>query len=335
MLQLSLLALFVLYGLCFAQPALNLPEGYTASVVAEGLNGPTQMMLGPDERLWVAQLAGGENAGTGQVVALSLETGEREVLLDNLLKPTGIAVLEDDLWIASGRDLLRAPLTDAGVGEPETILRDLPFNGRSNGTLTVTPDGALLFETSGRRAGNRAQEGSGTLWRLEPADPQNPIPLATGLKGAYAHVFDPTGQLFATEIGDDPVNGQAPPGELNVIVEGGNYGWPQCYGNQEAAQNYGGTAEQCAETRSPVALFAPHTTPTSVVLSPFEDNALLVALWGPVNAGVVRVSYEDDESEVQPFLSGLQNPQHLLVEPSGSLLVSDFSRGVIYRVVRP
>lgn len=329
-----LLALFALYGLGFAQSELTLPEDYTASVVAEGLNGPMQMISGPDERLWVAQLAGSENAGTGQVVALSLETGEREVLLDNLLKPTGITVLEDSLWIASGRDLLRASLTDAGVGEPETVLRDLPFNGRSNGTLTVTPDGALLFETSGRRAGNQAQEGSGTLWRLEPTDPQNSTPLATGLKGAYAHVFDPAGQLFATEIGDDPVNGQAPPGELNLILEGGDYGWPQCYGNQEAARNYGGTAAQCAETRSPVALFAPHTTPTSVALSPFEDDTLLVALWGPVNAGVVRVSLDDEKGNVEPFLTGLQNPQHLLVEPGGSLLVSDFSRGIIYRVER-
>ena len=327
----ALLSLLSTLVLSFAFAQLTLPDGYSASVFAEGLRGPTQMIVGPDERLWLAQLAGGENAGTGQVVALSMETNEREVLLDNLLKPTGIAVSGDYLWVAAGRDLLRAPLTETGVGAPETVLSDLPFNGRSNGTLTVTPDGQLLFETSGRRVGNEAQEGSGTLQRLDPDDSTNPTSVATGLKGAYAHAFSENGELFSTEVGDDPVNGQAPPDELNRIIEGGDYGWPRCYGDQEAARNYGGTVEECEETQAPLALFAPNSTPTSVATSPFEKGALLVALWGPVEAGVVRVSLES--GNVEPFVTGLQTPQHLL-GLDGSLLISDFSRGVIYQVER-
>ena len=331
MFKTSSLLCLLLSTFAFAQTELSLPEGYSASVVAEGLTGPTQMIVGPDDRLWLAQLAGGENSGTGQVIALSLETGEREVLLDNLLKPTGIAVLDNDLWIAAGRNLLRAPLTEAGVGEPETVLRDLPFNGRSNGTLTVTPENQLLYETSGRRMGNGAQEGSGTLWRLDPNDPTNPVPIATGLKGAYAHTFEGD-QLFSTEIGDDPVNGHAPPDELNLITQGGDYGWPQCFGDQQAAQNYGGTPEQCAQTQAPLALFARNSTPTSVVVSPFEDNVLLVALWGPADIGVKRVFYSGErEGEVEPFITGVQIPQDLLVT-GDSLLISDFARGLIYRI---
>ena len=129
------------------------------------------------------------------------------------------------------------------------MLRGLPFNGRSNGTLTVTPEGQLLFETSGRRAGNRAQEGSGTLQRLNPDDPTNPVPVATGLKGAYAHTFSEDGELFSTEIGDDPVNGQAPPDELNLVTEGGDYGWPQCYGDQEAGAEYMAARRKGAQKR--------------------------------------------------------------------------------------
>ena len=329
---LFLLLGFLSFSAAQDAPDLTLPEGYTASVVATGLRQPTQMTLGPDGRLWLAELSGGENAGTGQIVALDLVTGEREVLLDGLFKPTGLAVLGDTLWMAAGRDLLRAPLTDGRPGTPEKVLENLPFNGRSNGTLTPTPDGALLFETSGSRQGNGAAAGSGTLWRLEPANP-TPQPLATGLKGAYAHTFDAAGTLYTTEIGDDPVNSRAPPDELNRVVPGGDYGWPQCYGDRQPARNYGGTPEACAETRAPLALFSPQSTPTSVVASPFEAGALLVALWGPATPGVVSV--DTRTGEVTPFLSGLRAPQSLLALPDGSLLVSDFSSGVLYRVTGP
>jgi hypothetical protein len=78
---------------------------YEAGVVARGLRGPAQMIMRPDQRLWLTQLAGDENASQGQVVAISPATGEQEVLLESLFKPTGLAILDDALWIAAGRDL--------------------------------------------------------------------------------------------------------------------------------------------------------------------------------------------------------------------------------------
>lgn len=319
-----------------AQP--TLPPGYQAELVATGLDGPTQMLIGPDGWLWLAQLAGPEDAGHGQVISLSMETGERRTLLEGLFKPTGLAVLDGGLWIASGPDLLRAPLMGGGVGAAETVLVDLPFNGRSNGTLTVTPSGRLLYETSGRREGNRAVEGSAILWEFNPIDPTHPRPIATGLKGAYAHVFDADGRLWTTEIGNDPVNGKPPPDELNLVAEGADFGWPQCYGDRQPAFNYGGDEQKCRVTRAPVALFPAGSTPTSVVVSPWEEDTLLVALWAPSGQGVVRVRFtvEGDNAagQVEPFVSGMEHPQHLLVLEDGSLLMSDFGTGTIYRISR-
>ncbi|MCB0169932.1 MAG: PQQ-dependent sugar dehydrogenase [Anaerolineae bacterium] len=320
-----------------APDGLSLPPEYSIEQVVSGLQGPTQMILGPDGRLWVAQLNGPENAGTGQLLAIDLTTGEQQLLLADLYKPTGLAIIGETVWLASGRDILRAPLlgTDA-VGPLETVLSELPFNGRSNGTLTVSPEGRLLFETSGRRSGNQASTGSATLWALDPNASQDPQPLATGLKGAYAHTFDSQGRLWTTEIGDDPVNGSAPPDELNWVVAGADFGWPPCFGRQEAALNFGGTEARCRETRAPVALFPPRSTPTSVVASPWADDELLVALWGPIARTVVRVSVtaagDNATGSYEVFLNGLQNPQHLLVLPDRSLLVSDFSAGKIYQI---
>lgn len=170
------------------------PPGFTVELIVAGLNGPTQMIVGPDGRLWVAQLNGGENEGKGQVLAVELETGGRRVLLENLFKPTGVAVHAGRLWIASGRDLLTAPIgSDASVGPPEPVFTDLPFNGRSNGTLTVTPHGEILYATTGTRLGGAAAPGSATLWALTPQQPSHPRALATGLKGAYAHAYTSPG----------------------------------------------------------------------------------------------------------------------------------------------
>lgn len=309
-----------------AAQSLALPDGYRAERIVTGLRSPTQMTFGPDGRLWVAQLAGGENAGTGQVVAVDITTGDQEVLLRDLFKPTGLAVTETDLWALAGNRLLRAPLMGAGVGEAEPVLRDLPNNGRSLGTLTLTPDGALLFETSGALTPNGPQPGSGTLWSLD-LDDLEPEPLATGLKGAYAHAFAADGTLYATELGDDPMDGSPPPDELNAIVPGADYGWPRCYGRQLPAENNGGTAAECAETEAPLALFARGATPTSVAVSPFAPGELFVALWTPSRV----VTVDAETGEVTPFLAGVLFPQHLLIE-GDALLVSGFAEGVVYRI---
>jgi glucose/arabinose dehydrogenase len=313
------------------------PPGFTVELIVAGLNGPTQMIVGPDGRLWVAQLNGGENEGKGQVLAVELETGGRRVLLEDLFKPTGVAVHAGRLWIASGRDLLTAPIgSDASVGPPEPVFTDLPFNGRSNGTLTVTPHGEILYATTGARLGGAAAPGSATLWALTPQQPSHPRALATGLKGAYAHAIDPQGRIWTTEIGDDPIDDGFPPDELNLVVVGADYGWPQCAGDREPVQRYGGAVERCAATQAPVALFPPGATPTSVTVAPWDETVLLVALWNRGEVVQVKVTLEGDHArgEAAPFLSGLRNPQHLLVWRDGSLLVSDFASGAVYRLKR-
>ena len=320
--------LTALFALSFATAQTpELPDGYRAETLATGLKSPTQLTFGPDGRLWAAQLAGGENAGTGQIVAVDLGTQKQTVLLRKLFKPTGLAVTQTDLWVMAGNQLLRAPITKAGVGEPEVVLQNLPNNGRSLGTLTLTPDGGLLFETSGALTANGAQKDSGILWKLDLQNPTDPEPLATGFKGAYGHTFAPNGALYTTEIGDDWMNGAPPPDELNAVKPGADYGWPKCYGRQLPAKNTGGTPEFCGTTQPPLALFAPGATPTSVAASPFAPGHLFVALW--TLSKVVQVDAQT--GEVTPFMTNITLPQDLLSD-GDALLVSSFATGTVYRV---
>ena len=89
---------------------------------------------------------------------------------------------------------------------------------------------------------------SGRLFTLVPGG--EPQVLATGLKNAYGHTVDPTnGQIYTTDVGDDPVDGKAPPDEINAVVAGGDYGWPRCYAERIPAADRGATVESCASTQ--------------------------------------------------------------------------------------
>lgn len=315
-------------------PNVTLPDGYQADIVVKGLLGPTQMIPGPDGWLWVAQLAGGEGEGVGQVVAVSPATGEQVILAREIFKPTGIAINNGTLWIAAGPDILRAAIIDAThIGPLEVALADLPNNGRSNGTLTNTPDGGVLYATSSPNLEGDSLR-SGWLWELNTQDSTQPRPVATGISLAYAHVFDAQGRLWVTNVTNDIINDKVPPDSLDLVLWHDVAGL-QCfyYPDLIAQENL---PDMCVYPRRPAVYFPPHATPTGVAVSPWEPDTLLVALW--VAGEIVRVPLQmvgdNAQGQMQSFIGGLRNPQHLLTLADGALLVSDHGAGVIYRITR-
>lgn len=293
---------------------LDIVEGYAATVLPYSFNRPTQFVV-EENILWVAQLAGGENAERGEVLRVNLSTGEQTVVLEGLDKPTGLAIIGPTIYVAD-RDSILSFDTSVPDGVIEIILENLPNNGRSNGTLTVTPSGEILYETSG----NRRDADSGKLWALNPVD-GSVRELASGLKGAYAHAVGPSGQIWMTEVADGSLQGTPYPDEINVLQEGANYGWPTCYGRELAGTD-------CEGVKTAITTFSAGSTPTGIAYSPFGDPSLFVALW--VSGEVVRV--ESISGRTEPFIQNLGNPQHLLALDDGSLLVSDYAAGKIYQI---
>ncbi len=108
--------------------------------------------------------------------------------------------------------------------------------GQFGGKLAFSPDGKYLFITTGERATfTPAQDLSNTLGktiRLFPdgsIPPDNPFVNTPGAKpeiwtlghrNPYGIAFDSAGRQWQHEMG--PKGGD----ELNLIVPGGNYGWP-------------------------------------------------------------------------------------------------------------
>ena len=306
-------------------------------IYSEGLRSPTALAWGPDGILYVTQLNGGENAGTGQVVAIATPGAAPHAVLDNVRKPTGLAWRDQDLYVVTARDIVRTRLDGNGMlATPESIVRDLPFNGRSEGQVDVLPDGRLVFETSGSVGNPR----SGQLLTLGTGS--TPDTLAVGLKNAYGYAYDAaTQRLFATEIGDDRMDGQPPPDEINLIVPAGDFGWPRCYDDRIPARDRGADATTCATTRTPLVTFPAGATPTGLAFYDRDDmpasynKALYVAVWNGTPS-VQRVTIAEANGTLTgsatTFMSGTGRPIDVLVHPDGGMLVLDFDRGTVYFV---
>ncbi|MEM7322204.1 MAG: glucose sorbosone dehydrogenase [Actinomycetota bacterium] len=287
-----------------------------AEVVVDELDGPTQFVFDGDE-LIVAQLNGGENDGTGQVVEIA-EDGSRRILYDNLDKPTGVLVNGTELWVMERTRLSRGP-RDGGT--LTVVVDGLPNNGRSQGTLTLTPDGLVLFNTSGAHRSGVVVERSGRLWTAD--EEGDVIEYASGFKHAYAHVFDGSGALWTTEVSDGRFDGQPPADEVVEVQQDVDHGWPGCVGDNRPVAEFGVT--DCQDVPGSRAVFDPGATPTGIVVSPFDEEELLVALW--VTGQVVSVPFDQAVSS-RVVYEDLSSPQHLVAR-DGRLYVSEFGRNRI------
>lgn len=119
--------------------------------------------------------------------------------------------------------------------DPEPIVTGIPRSAIHNGgRLAFGPDGLLYAGTGDAADTSTAQDLAslgGKVLRMTAdgtAPPDNPQPgsivYARGFRNVQGLTWSPTGRLYVTEFGptrDD---------EVNVVVPGGNYGWPTVTG---------------------------------------------------------------------------------------------------------
>lgn len=131
--------------------------------------------------------------------------------------------------------VFRVTLDGNQLGDPSPILTGIPKGViHDGGRLAFGPDGFLYVSTGETGNPDLAQDPdslAGKILRITadgdpaPGNPDEGSPVwSLGHRNVQGLAFDETGQLWASEFGDQTFD------ELNRVTAGANYGWPEVEG---------------------------------------------------------------------------------------------------------
>ena len=348
--------------------ALELPEGFTISVFAEGFERPRMMAQAADGTVYVTL----ENTNE---LAILRDTDEDGVSDEQIIQGDfgdinllhGIEIDGASIYLATEKSVWSGTLApDGQVQDLSAIVEDLP-DGDQHGhrTLALGPDG-MLYAGLGSSCNDctETHPENATVLRFNTDGSQREV-FASGLRNPEGFDWQPTtGEMWNTDHGIDWRGDDAPPEEVNLLTQGANYGWPFCYGAQvanlaipyPAPEGYETIQEYCTDATTATSLeYQAHSAPINLK---FYDAAMFpeeyqgdafVTMRGSWNrfpaTGYKVVRLDFDESGqllgaedfvsswlVEDGMSQFGRVAGLLVMIDGSLLISEDTNGVIYRV---
>jgi len=260
--------------------------------------------------------------------------------------PLGVTVQPStgDVYVShqGGITMLRDSDGDGRADSQRILVHNLPTDLHQNDNLKFGPDGWLYMGLGSTcNACTESNPKSAAILRFNVDTGESEV-YATGLRNPYDLAFDPlSGDLFATDNGRDDLGMDAPFEELNQIVQGGNYGWPNCWNEQDQPG--------CENTIPAMAYFEPHSSADGLDFyngtqfpNEYRGNAF-VSIFGSwlkpgVQTGIQRVilnkvdgKYSGSVDWFATFPQGVM-PLPLLFGPDEGLFVGDYINGVIYHI---
>ena len=344
---------------------LKLPPGFTLSIFAKNLGNPRVLCLDPKGNLLVSLTR------QGKVVALPDRQGtgvasEVVTVLEGLKRPHGLAFGPGEspqLYVAETPEVATYdynPEKLTATNRKQII--DLPPGGfHYTRTLLFMPpprENRLLISVGSDCDVCVEEDRRYASILVADADGGNLKIFASGLRNAVFLTSHPlTKHIWATEMGRDFLGDYLPPDEINIILEGQDYGWPYCYGKRVHDDRFDpeGRKRDFCKTTVPSYIDIPaHSAPLGLAFFPAEwpkeyRYNLLVAYHGswnrtqPTGYKVVRFKLDQAGNVLGPaedFITGwltaqgaLGRPVDILITGDGVIFISDDKAGVVYRVV--
>lgn len=288
--------------------------------VVTGLEAPWGIAFLPDGSALVTErdsarvlhLVDGEVRALGGPGARYLERNVDDRAEGGLL---GVAAVEDEVFVylTTARDnrVLRMPVDEDRLGEPEVVLDRIPRSTHHNGgRLAIGPDGHLYVTTGDVNQRERAQDLDwlgGKILRATldgepaPGNPFDSLVWTYGHRNVQGLGWAPDGRMFASEFGQDAWD------ELNLVEPGESYGWPLVEGS-------GGEGEH----REPLHVWrTSEASPSGLAVT--DEGVYLAGLRGETLWRVPLTA--DGVGEPEPLLQDHGRLRDVVVAPDGALWV--------------
>ena len=308
-------------------------DGYEIEVVATNLGGPTCLEWFDASTLIVCDRDG------GRIYAFDSEYS-RTVLVDDLDHPHGMAVTETNLFVSEAGSLSR--YTHNGqleqIGNRTVLVSGIPTGNHQTNAINILPNGTLVWHSGSTcNICDEGDERNGALLWVNATTGEHGI-LASGVRNSFDGVWVPDIGYVFTDNGRD-WEGDHPDEELNLLVEGGAYGWPDDDPSNPVPLG----------TIGPIATWTPHTSMNGVALRPPNsplpggNTTIYATVYGswntilPQGHEIVRIDLNATGGEVigttSVFAEDVGTPLPITFHPNGDLYFAVFgSNGKLYKI---
>ncbi len=286
----------------------------------------------------------------------------REVFLDGLNQPFGMALLGDTFYVGNTDGLVAFPYTTGAtrIAGPGRQLATFKPAGHWTRSLLPSPDGRKLYVGVGSLTniadnGMEVEAGRAAIHEFDVASGAIRI-FASGLRNAVGMAWEPqTGALWTVVNERDGLGDETPPDYLTSVRDGGFYGWPFCYWGQTVDDRVPQDPAMVAKAITPDYALGGHTASLGLCWLPAGTlpgfpEGMAIGQHGSWNRStlsgykLVFVPFANGRPAGPPrdILSGFLAPDEresygrpvgVTIGPDGSVLMADDVGNVIWRVM--
>lgn len=224
--------------------------------LAQGLSMPHTAARGPDGRIYVSEM--------NRILTLDPDAADPAATVR-----TVIGDLPDNRLHANRHPLSSFIFDENGdllvnVGAPSDRCVDARGRARANAA------GACIDSAATAQVRRHAYLGNGR-WA------EDSTVFASGLRNSIALVRHPSGTILQGENSVDLTTPDHPYDEINVLRQGGHYGWPYCVDLATPLPGWSAAQARCRQRDRSVALLPPHAAPLDLI---YYDGAMFPELRG-------------------------------------------------------
>lgn len=348
-----------------------LPNGDV--LVAES-NAPPKAQAKKSFKTWVMGVvmsaAGAAVASPNRITLLRDADGDgeaefRSVLLDGLNSPFGMALVDNELYVANTDAVMRFPYADGDtqIKVAGRKLLDIPagsINHHWTKNIIANPDTSKLYVTVGSNSnvaesGMEAEFERAAIWEVDIKTGAHRI-YASGLRNPNGMAWEPNSGTLWTVVNErDELGSDLVPDYLTSVSKGGFYGWPYSYFGQHVDQRVQPQQPaMVAKALVPDYALGAHTASLGLAFSTgsklpaMYSQGMFIGQHGSWNRRphsgykVIFVPFKNGKPDGPPldvltgFLSddgkALGRPVGVAIDKQGALLVADDVGNMVWRV---